>query len=101
MYSFLQVKPFKPVAFPALKAQDKTVGELSDAEAMQAHEDWIRAQLGHMGDYHRPHLSLLLSRLDDLRDALEEAESFVDRHSEPWYRSGQELLAKIRAALGR
>jgi ABC-type amino acid transport substrate-binding protein len=32
-------------------------------------------------------------------EALREAEAFVDRHSEPWYTSGQELLAKIRAAL--
>lgn len=33
-------------------------------------------------------------------EALREAEAFVDRHSEPWYTSGQELLVKIRAALG-
>lgn len=32
-------------------------------------------------------------------EALEEAEQFVDRHSEPWYRSGQELLSKIRVVL--
>lgn len=34
-----------------------------------------------------------------LRAALEEAEGFVDSHSEPWYKSGQALLARIRAAL--
>lgn len=32
-------------------------------------------------------------------EVLEEAEDFVDRHSEPWYRSGQALLSRIRAAL--
>lgn len=30
---------------------------------------------------------------------LREAEAFVDRHSEPWYTSGQQLLADIRAQL--
>jgi hypothetical protein len=34
-----------------------------------------------------------------LREALIEATDFVDRHSEPWYRSGQALLTKCRAAL--
>lgn len=35
--------------------------------------------------------------LQRLLETIEEAESFVDRHSESWYRSGQELLARIRA----
>lgn len=31
--------------------------------------------------------------------ALEAAAEFVDRHSEDWYRSGQGLLAELRAAI--
>lgn len=31
-----------------------------------------------------------------LLETLLEAEAFVDRHSEPWYTTGQLLLAKIR-----
>lgn len=34
-----------------------------------------------------------------LEDALKIAEAFVDRHSEPWYISGQQDLTTIRAAL--
>lgn len=34
-----------------------------------------------------------------LQSVLEEAEAFVDRHSEPWYNSGQDLLIRIREAL--
>lgn len=34
-----------------------------------------------------------------LREALTEATDFVDQHSEPWYKSGQALLSKCRAAL--
>lgn len=46
-------------------------------------------------------LAVTRSRYTDLLSVLEEAEQFVDRHSEPWYSSGQELLAKIRAAIAR
>lgn len=30
---------------------------------------------------------------------LNDAEAFVDRHSEPWYTSGQELLQRLREAI--
>lgn len=36
-----------------------------------------------------------------LLEALEEARSFVSRHSEPWYYSGQKLLGKIDGAIER
>lgn len=32
------------------------------------------------------------------RELFDEAIGFVDRHSEAWYRSGQDLLARLRAA---
>src|SRR5687767_13619679 len=38
----------------------------------------------------------LIAAAPDLLDALADAQEFVDRHSEPWYTSGQELLEKIR-----
>ena len=38
---------------------------------------------------------------DELIAALESARGFVDRHSEDWYSPGQELLARIDAALLR
>lgn len=41
----------------------------------------------------------LLAKNAKLKAALEEATEFVDRHSEPWYMSGQTLLAKCREAL--
>lgn len=66
LYNFQQILPFNagPI-FTELK--DKTVGELTDEQAVQAHEDWIRAQFGHMGEYYRPHLSMLLNVIDGLR----------------------------------
>ncbi len=33
------------------------------------------------------------------REALADARDFVDHHSEPWYKRGQELLAQIDAVL--
>lgn len=66
LYNFQQILPFNlgPV-FPELAG--KTVGELTDEQAVQAHEDWIRAQFGHMTEYYRPHLAMLLHVIDGLR----------------------------------
>jgi len=44
-------------------------------------------------------INILTAEVNKLRPALIEARAFVDRHSEPWYVSGQELLAKIDAAI--
>lgn len=41
----------------------------------------------------------LAVRTVDLEAALSDATDFVDRHSETWYRSGQELLTRLRAVL--
>jgi hypothetical protein len=41
-----------------------------------------------------------IAEIERLRAVLREATDFVDQHSESWYRSGQELLATCRAALG-
>lgn len=43
----------------------------------------------------------LIAAAPDLLGALEEAEEFIDRHSEDWYISGQELLAKTRKAIAK
>lgn len=43
----------------------------------------------------------LIAAAPELLAALEEARNFVDRHSEEWYLSGQELLAEIDAALAK
>lgn len=48
---------------------DKTIGQMTLQESADAHEQWLRDQFGHMAQYYRPHLSLLLSRLDELRAA--------------------------------
>jgi hypothetical protein len=42
---------------------------------------------------------VLTDRVTELETALSEATDFVDRHSETWYRSGQELLARLRSVL--
>lgn len=39
------------------------------------------------------------AEIERLQAALEEAREFVDRHSEPWYTSGQELVKKLDALM--
>lgn len=41
------------------------------------------------------------SDIRELLDTLKEAEEFINRHSEPWYMSGQALLSKIQAVIKR
>lgn len=66
LYNFQQILPFN--AGPIFhELAGKRVGDLTDEQAVQAHEDWIRAQFGHMQEYYRPHLSMLLHVIDKLR----------------------------------
>lgn len=37
--------------------------------------------------------------MNNIKQALESAIEFVDRHSEDWYNPGQELLSELKAAL--
>lgn len=37
----------------------------------------------------------------ELLEVLKDAEEFIDRHSKKWYTSGQELLARVRAAIAK
>lgn len=86
LYDFTQTKPFKRERqFPALK--EKTIGELSDAECLQAHEDWIRMQFGHMGEYHKPHISALLHIIDELRAKEKAAPEYTTQVGEAGERS--------------
>lgn len=68
------------------------------AAALHANADLI-AEAGTV--YHETGLSPreLLKQRDALEKALRESRSFVERHSEPWYTSGQSLLVEIDAAL--
>ena len=69
LYNFNQILPFsREIQFPELNG--KMVSELNDEQAKQAHEDWIRQQFGHMAEYYRPLLSLLLHVIDEQREAL-------------------------------
>lgn len=73
MYDTKTIHKFKPVAFDI--PTDKRMSDLTDEEAKQALENWIRAQFGHMGEYYQPLLSLLLNRLDETREELEEVKN--------------------------
>lgn len=46
-------------------------------------------------------LALAANCHDEMLEALNEAAGFIDSHSEEWYRPGQELLAKVRAAIAK
>jgi len=43
----------------------------------------------------------LIAAAPELLEALSNAEEFVNRHSEPWYMSGQALLSHIRSAISK
>ncbi len=60
----------------------------------------LRGKIDDPGDPAWHNASLILSA-PELLEALEEASEFVDRHSEDWYRAGQVLLAKCRAAIAK
>ena len=47
----------------------------------------------------RPREEALDVTIKKMLDALIYAEEFIDQHSEPWYTTGQLLLAKVRSAI--
>ncbi|MBC8741817.1 hypothetical protein F6X40_35300 [Paraburkholderia sp. UCT31] len=46
---------------------DKRMSELTELQQDDAHELWLRAQIGWFSEYHQRHLKLLLKRLDEAR----------------------------------
>ena len=60
--------------------RDKRMSELTPAQRDDAHELWLRKNLGWMGSYHAEHYQFLLARLDACRGAGIAAQ--VDRHEE-------------------
>lgn len=93
MHDFTKILPFdRGIQFPKLVG--KTVGELDDDQALQAHEDWIRQQFGHMGEYYQPHFSALLHIIDEQRYELGENEHLFELH---WV-SSRRAIKKWQAA---
>jgi hypothetical protein len=52
---------------------DKRISEMSPSQREDAHELWLRKQIGWMGGYHIEHYQFLLKRIDELRDQLSTA----------------------------
>lgn len=63
--SFDGVYPF--IAKDVFDLGDKRIGQLTQEQELQAHENWIRCQFGFFVGYYRPHISLLLHVIDELR----------------------------------
>lgn len=56
------------VAAPDFDAvRNKRMPEMTPAQREDAHELWLREQVGWMGEYHEKHYRLLLRRLDEAR----------------------------------
>ena len=53
----------------------------------------------HSVDFLQRHVMKIEAENKRLREALEEARTFVDSHSEEWYTYGQKLLTKIDKTL--
>lgn len=47
--------------------KDLTIGEMTPAQKDDAHEAWLRTQVGWMGQYHIEHYQFLFRRLDECR----------------------------------
>lgn len=73
MYDTRTIHDFKKNPFPEVEGM--TFGQMTDEQGMMAHENWIRAQFWHFDGFHRAHISLLLKKLDEAREDLEELHS--------------------------
>jgi hypothetical protein len=79
----LRMPPHIPQDLPTGWKQETPTDRI---ESMQLDVDELRA---------------LKQQVKELVDQLRCAEIFINQHSEPWYRSGQRLLAEVRAVLAK
>jgi hypothetical protein len=86
---------------------DKRLSEMSPSQREDAHEFWLRKQIGWMGSYHIEHYQFLLKRIDELRaqlstaraegrqEGIEAAANVCDRHARASWNDDRSTQAKL------